>query len=77
MREHGCDIEMVSPARCVEIEPALKEARHLVRAAARARRNNELNRLRRLPLRGRANRQRKNRRRSNSPARRHISEGFH
>jgi D-amino-acid dehydrogenase len=30
MREHGCDIEMVSPARCVEIEPALKEARHLL-----------------------------------------------
>ncbi len=30
MREHGCDIEMVSAARCVEIEPALKEARHLL-----------------------------------------------
>jgi D-amino-acid dehydrogenase len=30
MREHGCDIEMVSPERCVEIEPALKSARHLL-----------------------------------------------
>src|SRR5699024_1245375 len=30
MREHGCDIEMVSAERCVEIEPALKEARHLL-----------------------------------------------
>lgn len=30
MREHGCDIEMIAPARCVEIEPALKSARHLL-----------------------------------------------
>jgi D-amino-acid dehydrogenase len=30
MREHGCDIEMVSPERCVEIEPALESARHLL-----------------------------------------------
>jgi D-amino-acid dehydrogenase len=27
MRSHGCEIEMVSAARCVEIEPALKNAR--------------------------------------------------
>jgi len=26
MREHGCDIEMISRARCLEIEPALKDA---------------------------------------------------
>jgi len=25
MREHGCDLEMVSASRCVEIEPALRE----------------------------------------------------
>jgi len=30
MREHGCDIEMVSPERCVEIEPALGHARELL-----------------------------------------------
>jgi D-amino-acid dehydrogenase len=30
MREHGCDIEMVSAERCVEIEPALKSAQHLL-----------------------------------------------
>jgi D-amino-acid dehydrogenase len=30
MREHGCDIEMLSPARCVEVDPALKNARHLL-----------------------------------------------
>jgi D-amino-acid dehydrogenase len=26
MREHGCDIEMIDARRCVEIEPALKDA---------------------------------------------------
>ena len=30
MREHGCDIEMLAPERCIEIEPALKSARHLL-----------------------------------------------
>ena len=30
MREHGCDLEMIGPDRCVEIEPALKSARHLL-----------------------------------------------
>ncbi len=30
MREHGCDIEMVSPERCIEIEPALASARGLL-----------------------------------------------
>ena len=30
MREHGCDIEMLTPERCIEIEPALKSARHLL-----------------------------------------------
>jgi len=30
MREHGCDIEMLSPERCIEIEPALKSARRLL-----------------------------------------------
>ncbi len=30
MREHGCDIEMVSPDECVAIEPALRNARHLL-----------------------------------------------
>jgi D-amino-acid dehydrogenase len=27
MREHGCDVEMVDAARCIEIEPALASAR--------------------------------------------------
>ncbi|HUQ75279.1 MAG TPA: D-amino acid dehydrogenase [Burkholderiales bacterium] len=27
MREHGCDVEMMSAQRCVEIEPALRHAR--------------------------------------------------
>ena len=30
MREHGCDIEMLDADRCVEIEPALRNARHLL-----------------------------------------------
>jgi len=30
MREHGCDIEMLTPEQCIEIEPALKSARHLL-----------------------------------------------
>src|SRR6185369_2948888 len=30
MRAHGCDIEMLTPERCIEIEPALKNARHLL-----------------------------------------------
>jgi D-amino-acid dehydrogenase len=30
MREHGCDIEMLGPDRCVEIEPALKNSKHLL-----------------------------------------------
>jgi D-amino-acid dehydrogenase len=30
MREHGCDVELVSADRCIEIEPALKSARHLL-----------------------------------------------
>jgi D-amino-acid dehydrogenase len=30
MREHGCDIELVSAAQCVEIEPALASAWHLL-----------------------------------------------
>jgi len=30
MREHGCDIELVDAARCVEIEPALAAARPLL-----------------------------------------------
>jgi D-amino-acid dehydrogenase len=30
MREHGCDIEMLTPERCIEIEPALKSARDLL-----------------------------------------------
>ena len=30
MREHGCDLEMIGPDRCIEIEPALKSARHLL-----------------------------------------------
>src|SRR5204863_5171469 len=27
MREHGCDVEMVDRSRCVEIEPALRNAK--------------------------------------------------
>ena len=30
MREHGCDIELLDAERCVQIEPALKSARHLL-----------------------------------------------
>jgi D-amino-acid dehydrogenase len=30
MREHGCDIEMVSAEQCIAIEPALASARHLL-----------------------------------------------
>ena len=30
MREHGCDIEMLAPEQCIEIEPALKSARGLL-----------------------------------------------
>ncbi|HEY1290145.1 MAG TPA: D-amino acid dehydrogenase [Burkholderiales bacterium] len=30
MRSYGCDIEMLSPQRCIEIEPALKSASHLL-----------------------------------------------
>jgi D-amino-acid dehydrogenase len=30
MREHGCDIEMLDADRCIEIEPALRSARHLL-----------------------------------------------
>ena len=34
MREFGCDLEMVDAARCVEIEPALAYARHLIVGAS-------------------------------------------
>jgi D-amino-acid dehydrogenase len=30
MRAHGCDIEMLTPERCIAIEPALKSARPLL-----------------------------------------------
>ena len=30
MREHGCDIEMLTPAQCVAIEPALAASQHLL-----------------------------------------------
>jgi D-amino-acid dehydrogenase len=30
MREHGCDIEMLTAQQCVAIEPALKSAQHLL-----------------------------------------------
>ena len=30
MREHGCDIEMLTAAQCVAVEPALGSARHLL-----------------------------------------------
>jgi glycine/D-amino acid oxidase-like deaminating enzyme len=34
MREHGCDIEMLEPAQCVAIEPALASARGMLKGGS-------------------------------------------
>src|SRR5262245_62609859 len=34
MREHGCDIEVVTPEECVAIEPALASARKLLKGGS-------------------------------------------